>query len=270
MIFISDDDLSKFELEGALPLPKPVSEGFVEHENAKIWYATYGSGYPVVLLHGGLGNSGNWGYQVTFLIDKGYMPIVIDSRGHGKSTRDGQAYSYRLMVQDLKAVLEVLKIDQVGLVGWSDGAVTALIFADIYPERVAGIVYFACNMDNSGTIENIVYTPVVQACFNRHKIDFERFSKQAEGFNNLVEALTIMQKSQPNYTEDDLKRINVPVLVVHSEYDEFIKEEHSRYLAKVIPGASFQLLQGVSHFAPLQRPDLFNEIVLGFFEGIKY
>jgi pimeloyl-ACP methyl ester carboxylesterase len=111
---------------------------------------------------------------------------------------------------------------------------------------------------------------VVQACFKRHKIDFERLSEQAEGFNDLVEALSIMQKSQPNYTEDDLKRISVPVLVVHSEYDEFIKEEHSRYLAKAIPGASFQLLQGVSHFAPLQRPDLFNKIVLDFFEGIKY
>ena len=270
MIHISDDDLSRFEFEGALTLPKAVSEGYVDHENAKIWYATYGSGNPLVLLHGGLGNSGNWGYQVAFLIDEGYMPIVIDSRGHGKSTRDKQPYSYQLMAQDLKAVLDVLKIDRVGLVGWSDGAVTALVFADIYPKRVAGIVYFACNMDKSGTLEDIEYTSVVQACFKRHKTDFERLSKQAEGFNDLVEALTIMQKTQPNYTEDDLKRIDVPVLLVHSEHDEFIKEEHSRYLAKAIPRASFQLLQGVSHFAPLQRPDLFNEIVLDFFEDIKY
>jgi len=54
-----DDDLSRFEAQGAAPLPVADDRGFVANEGAQIWYASYGSGKPVILLHGGLGNSGN-------------------------------------------------------------------------------------------------------------------------------------------------------------------------------------------------------------------
>ncbi len=67
-----DDELIRFEAEGAAPLPETEEQGYVEHDNARIWYAAYGSGRPVILLHSGLGNSGNWGYQVPALIANGY------------------------------------------------------------------------------------------------------------------------------------------------------------------------------------------------------
>src|SRR3954468_4467135 len=78
-----DDDLRKFAAEGAQALPAATAEGYVQHDGARIWYATYGHGAPVILLHGGLGHSGNWGYQVPALIASGYCPFLIDSRGHG-------------------------------------------------------------------------------------------------------------------------------------------------------------------------------------------
>jgi hypothetical protein len=59
---INDDDLVRFEVEGALPLTETKDQGYVENDGARIWYAAYGSGSPVILLHGGLGHSGNWGY----------------------------------------------------------------------------------------------------------------------------------------------------------------------------------------------------------------
>ena len=59
-----DDDLQNFEAQGAAPLPSATHQGYVENDGARIWYSTYGAGEPVILLHGGLGNSGNWGYQV--------------------------------------------------------------------------------------------------------------------------------------------------------------------------------------------------------------
>ncbi len=59
-----DDDLRKFEAHGAAALPVATEQGYVEHDGARIWYSTYGSGAPVILLNGRLGHSGNWGYQV--------------------------------------------------------------------------------------------------------------------------------------------------------------------------------------------------------------
>src|SRR6266508_734762 len=122
-----DDDLIRFEAEGAAPLPETNDQGYAEHDRARIWYATYGSGDAVILLHGGLGNSGNWGYQVPALVEKGYRTIVIDSRGHGRSTRDERPYSYELMASDVSAVMDSLNLENPALVGWSDGACTALI-----------------------------------------------------------------------------------------------------------------------------------------------
>jgi len=62
-------------------------------------HASYGDGPAVVLLHGGLGHAGNWGYQVPAILSVGYRAILIDSRGHGRSTRDDRPYSYERAVR---------------------------------------------------------------------------------------------------------------------------------------------------------------------------
>ena len=263
----ADDELVRFEAEGALPLPDTRDQGYVEHDSAQIWYTAYGSGSPVILLHGGLGNSGNWGYQVPALLENGYRAILIDSRGHGRSTRDERPFSYELMASDVLAVMDTLHIEKAALVGWSDGACTALILADKNPARAAGVFYFACNMDPSGTKE-IEFTPTLRRCFNRHVKDYQQLSPTPERFDEFSEAVSLMQKTQPNYTADDLSRIHIPVAIVHSEHDEFIKREHAEYLARSLPNAEFVYLPGVSHFAPLQRPEQFDSAMLTFLDRI--
>ena len=260
---ICDDDLSKFKADGAAPLPVADDQGYVENDGARIWYTTFGSGRPVILLHGGLGHSGNWGYQVPTLIKSGYRVVLIDSRGHGRSTRDARPFSYELMASDVSAVMDTLRLAKAGLVGWSDGACTALILASKLPDRVAGVFFFACNMDPSGTKE-FVFTPIIGRCLNRHQQDYRRLSTTPDQFDGFSEAVGLMQRTQPNYSTDDLAQIGVPVAIVQSEHDEFIKREHAEYLARSIPRAEFIDLPGVSHFAPLQRPEQFNSVLLAF------
>lgn len=260
---MNDDDLIKFEADGAMPLPVTNNQGYVENEGARIWYASYGSGAPVLLLHGGLGNSGNWGYQVPALISAGYQVVLIDSRGHGRSTRDAQPYSYELMASDASTVMKALHLAKASLVGWSDGACTALVFASKAPAQVAGVFFFGCNMDPSGTKE-FVFTPVIGRCLSRHKQDYAALSTTPDQFDSFSEAVGLMQRTQPNFSAQDLAKISVPVTIVQSEQDEFIKREHAEYLAQSIPNAEFILLPGVSHFAPLQRPEQFNAVMLKF------
>jgi len=262
-----DDDLIKFEAESALPLPETKEQGYIENDGARIWYAAYGSGSPVILLHGGLGNSGNWGYQVPALVENRNRTILMDSRGHGRSTRDNRPFSYDLMATDVLAVMDALDVDKAALVGWSDGACTALVLASKFPERAAGVFFFACNMDPSGTKE-FKLTPIVQRCFNRHGKDYQQLSATPDKFDEFSEAVGLMQRTQPNYSSDNLARVHVPVTIVHSENDEFIKQEHAEYLARSIPGAEFVYLPGVSHFAPLQRPELFNSAILAFLDKV--
>jgi pimeloyl-ACP methyl ester carboxylesterase len=258
-----DDDLKCFEAHGAAPLPTAINQGFVEHDGARIWYATYGSGAPVILLHGGLGHSGNWGYQVPALVASGYRTVLIDSRGHGRSTRDSRPFTYELMASDVLAVMNALQVDKAAVVGWSDGACTALILAMKAPERVAGVFFFGCNMDPSGTKE-IEPSPVLDRCFGRHAKDYAQLSATPDQFDALVEAVGQMMKTGPNYSAGELAHIHVPVAIVQSEHDEFIKPEHAEYLARSIATAELKILPDVSHFAPLQRPRQFNSVMLAF------
>ncbi|SEH52474.1 non-heme chloroperoxidase [Rhizobium tibeticum] len=264
---VTDDELVDFDAHGAAPLAKPEDEGFVENDGARIWYATYGSGPAVMLLHGGLGNAGNWGYQVPALVASGRQAVVIDSRGHGRSTRDDRPFHYAQMAEDVLAVMDHLDLARTALVGWSDGACTALILADRRPDRVCGVFFFACNMDPSGTLE-FRPTPVIDRCFSRHRKDYQALSATPDAFDSFVTDVSQMMQTEPNYTAADLAGIKVPVAVVLGENDEFIKREHADYLARNIPDAELILIPDVSHFAPLQRPEHFNREVLSFLDRL--
>jgi pimeloyl-ACP methyl ester carboxylesterase len=262
-----DDELKHFEAHGAAPLPLTDAQGYLDHDGARIWYASFGAGPPVILLHGGLGHSGNWGYQVPNLVSAGYRVVLVDSRGHGRSTRDGRRYTYELMASDVLAVMDTFQVGKAAVVGWSDGACIALILGVKAPERIDGVFFFACNMDPSGTKE-MVPDPIIDRCFSRHAQDYAKLSSTPDQFKPFVEAVTLMMKTEPNYSARELADIRVPVAIVQSERDEFIKPEHAEYLARTIPGAELILLPGVSHFAPLQRPALFNGAVLAFLSKV--
>ncbi|HZM21722.1 MAG TPA: alpha/beta hydrolase, partial [Anaerolineales bacterium] len=117
--------------------------------------------------------------------------------------------------------------------------------------------------DQSGT-KKIEFTPILRRCISRHMKDYKQLSTTPDQFDEFSKAVGLMQRTQPNYSADDLARISVPVAIVHSQHDEFIKLEHAEYLARSIPKAEFIYLPGVSHFAPLQRPDQFNSAMLTF------
>jgi len=263
----TDDDLTNLEAYGLPTLPTPIASGYVENENARIWYATFGAGPPVILLHGGLGNAGNFGYQVPALLDAGYRVIAIDSRGQGRSTRDDRPYSYQLMASDTRAVMDALGIKKAAFVGWSDGAAAALVIAKETPDRADGVFFFACCVDETG-LWPFKPTPVIDRIYNHHVKDYAALSPVVGGFEKMREDLGPMQRGEPNYSAADMGGIHVPVWSVVGEHDEFIKSEHAKYIADSIPGARFVLLPEVSHFAPLQRPDEFNAVVLDFLHQV--
>ncbi len=132
------------------------------------------------------------------------------------------------------------------------------------PRRVAGVFFFACNMDPSGVMQITEPNPILDRCLGRHAKDYARLSATPDQFKAFAETVSLMMKTQPDYSARDLARISVPVAIVHSEHDEFIKREHAEYLARSIPKAELVNLRGVSHFAPLQRPEQFNTAMLAF------
>jgi pimeloyl-ACP methyl ester carboxylesterase len=265
----SDDDLTRFEAHGLPPLPAANSSGFAEADGARIWYAAVGTGKPVLLLHGGMSSSLCWARQVGALTSAGYRAIVIDSRGHGRSTRDARPFSYAQMAADTCLVMDALGVDRAPIIGWSDGADTGLVMGKERPDRLAGLFFFACNVDSSGNLP-FVFSPPIGRFLDRARTDYAELSSTPGDFDAVFEAVGVMQRTQPDYSAADLATIRAPVWSVLGENDEFIRREHAQYIAQAIPGARFVLLPEVGHFAPLQRPALFNRTILEFLGSIGW
>lgn len=251
-------------LPEAAALPMPTASGYAPHDGAQIYYAVYGSGTPVVMLHGGLANGHYWGDQVPALISAGYQAVLIDSRGHGRSTRDARPFTYELMASDVVAVMDRLAIRRAAVVGWSDGAIIGLVMAMKSPERVSRVFAFAANMDPSGVKSDTETNPTFARFEGEAARAYAVQSSTPDGFPAFHAAISRMWDTEPNYTAADLARIHVPVAIADGDHDEAIKRAHTEYLARSIPGAELVILPNVSHFAMLQDPREFNAAVLTF------
>jgi pimeloyl-ACP methyl ester carboxylesterase len=248
-------------------LPKPVSSGYAPVNGIRIWYATFGKGAPVILVHGGLSNADYWGHQVPALA-RHYRVIVMDSRGHGRSSRDAQPFGYDLMASDVLALMDFLKIPKAALVGWSDGAIIGLDIAIRHPERLTKLFAFAANSDPSG-VKDIEKSPVFTAFIERARKEYEKLSPTPKEYESFVAQITKMWETQPHFTEADLAGIKVPTWIVDADHDEAIKRENTLYMADHIPDSGLLLLPDTSHFAFLQDPQMFNDAVLHFLAPMK-
>jgi pimeloyl-ACP methyl ester carboxylesterase len=249
----------------ARPLPALTTQDHVTHESARIWFAVLGTGEPVVLLHGGLSSSDAWGNQVPALLESHHRVILIDSRGHGRSSLGERPLSYELMETDVVAVMDHLHIEKAVVVGWSDGAIIGLIMAMKHPTRTAAVYAFGANMDTRGVKPVSFASPVLAKLAKRLAEDYARVAPTPDGFPALRAAVATMQKVEPDYNAADLAAIHgTRVAVVDGDHEEFITRAHTEYLAHTIPGAKLIFLPGVSHFAPWQAPREFNRSMLAF------
>jgi pimeloyl-ACP methyl ester carboxylesterase len=237
--------------------------GQADANGISIHYAVYGQGSPVILLHGGLANTEYWGNQIKALAPH-HTVIVMDSRGHGRSTRDARPYGYDLMADDVVALMDVLKVPKADIVGWSDGGILGLDLAMRHPDRVGKIFAFAANTVTSGVIDGVDKNPTFAAFIERAGHEYEAHSATPKDYDAFVEQIGKMWATQPDWTDAQLKAITAPVLVVDGDHDEAIKREHTEYIAATISGAGLLILPNASHFAFLQDPGLFNYAILHF------
>jgi pimeloyl-ACP methyl ester carboxylesterase len=228
----------------------------------KIWYAEFGQGAPIILLHGGLANSSYWGNQVPILAEH-YRVIVMDSRGHGRSTRDEKPYGYDLMASDVIALMDYLKIDKAAVVGWSDGAILGLDIAIHHPERLTKLFAFAANSDPSG-VADISKSRVFNEYIARTEKEYEKLSATATQYNAFLDQISKMWATQPTFTKEQLNGIKVPTWIVDADHDEAIKRENTEFMAAQIPGSGLLLQPQVSHFSFLQDAQQFNADILHF------
>jgi pimeloyl-ACP methyl ester carboxylesterase len=246
-------------------LLKPEKSGYAPINNVRIWYAIYGHGQPVILLHGGLSNSNSWGNQIPVLA-KHYQVIVMDSRGHGRSTRNAEPYSYNLMASDVIGLMDYLKIKKAAIVGWSDGGIIGLDMAINHPERMTKLFAYAANSDPSGVNPDVAKSPVFNTYKDRTIAEYEKLSPTPKDYKIFRDQISKMWGTQPHFTKEQLNSIKVPTWIVNGDHDEFVTRANTVFMAEQIPNAGLLLEAWVSHFGFLQDPKQFNDDVLHFLE----
>ena len=250
-----------------LPLPPPMpradATGSVEVAGAKIFYAVYGKGSPVVLLHGGLGNSDHFAFQLPALVDK-FQVIAIDSRGQGRSTKGKSLITYDLMALDVIAVLDKLEIARASVVGWSDGGEIALKLGIGFPDRVDRLFVFAANYDASGSKSRSGPSTTFSAYSSKCRSDYARMARSRASYSSLIDALLPLWRNPSGITKDQLRAIRAPVMMADGDHDEIIELDQIEEMSQLIPNGRLKVFEAASHFALWQDPESFNRAVLEF------
>ena len=244
-------------------MPAPATTGKAPVNGIEMYYATYGAGDPILLIHGGLGNADIWSNQVANLM-KDHLVIVADSRGHGRSTRTEEPFGYDLMSSDYLALLDYLKVDKVDLVGWSDGGIIGIDIAMSHPERLKHLFAQAANITTDGVDPGVGTNAVFGSYIDWMGQVYRQISPTPDQYDAFVTQISNMWATQPNWTDEQVGKITVPTAIVLGDHDEAITRAHTDHMAKVIPGAELIILKDASHFAMLQAPDEYTAAIRAF------
>jgi len=247
-------------------MPAPAASGFVDVNGAKIYYAVHGKGPPVILLHGGLGNSDHFAFQLPALVDK-LQVIVVDSRGQGRSTLSKAKLSYHAMAEDVLSVMDTLGVPHAHLAGWSDGGAIALDLAINHPDRVDRVFVIGTNYDATGNRPRTKTAPTFARYAAKCRKDHARLSGKPKTFDAAIAALLPIWRSPVIFTKAQLRSIKAPTLVSLGAHDEIIELAQVKEMATLIPNASFRLFEDTSHFAMWQDPAAVNAALVAFLAG---
>lgn len=219
----------------------------------KIYYEEYGSGEPLLLLHGNSESIQSFRLQIPELSKK-YKVIAVDTRGHGKSSEDGKLYTYDLFADDMNALLNELKFDSVNILGWSDGGNTGLTMAMKYPKKVKRLITMGANIFiDKSVVEKWVFKEL-----NKQIVDLT--NDTAFNSKNRIR-LIILLLTEPKLRFDQLNVINCPVLVMAGEKD-IILGAHTKAIAANINKSTLVIAKKETHYFPLENAAIFNKIVI--------
>jgi len=249
---------SEPSVEGTHP-----ENGFASVNEVELYYEIRGEGTPLILLHGGLGHSGNWDNQLPVLSEH-FKVISVDSRGHGRSTMGEQQITYSLMASDVVALMDYLDIREANIVGFSDGGNIGLHLAIYHPNRLIKVVASGANYNPSGVRPDVGEHPKMIEYFGNAMEDYAALSPDPTKWEAFLGNISQMWATEPNFTVEQLSSITVPLLLLDGEEEEFIYPEHTREMATLIPTATPIVIPEAGHFGMWENPDRMNDAILKF------
>jgi pimeloyl-ACP methyl ester carboxylesterase len=226
----------------------------------RVYYETYGSGPPVLLLHGNGGSIEAFKAQIPALA-RGHAVIALDSRAHGHTEQGAERLTYELMAEDVNAVLDQLHVAPVAIVGHSDGGILALLLAIHHPDKVDRLAVMGANVEPSGAYDWAVHGVArTRARLEASLAD----TPSTQGLPLPLQLLDLLG-NQPHIRLTELATITAPTLVMAGDRD-VIRDDHTLSLFHAIPQSQLAIFPGGTHMYPQQDAERFNRVVLDFLD----
>ena len=274
-----------------------VTAGKENGANIDIYYEDHGSGKPVILIHGYPLSGSSWEKQLPVLLNAGHRVITYDRRGFGKSGQPTDGYNYDTFAADLRELITQLKLQDVTLVGFSmGGGEIARYFGKYGSKGVSKAVFISSvppfllkTADNPEGVDASVFEEIKKA------VAADRYAFFTEFFKNFYNTDVFMGKRVsehvvhaswniaagasataslacvPTWLEDfreDLKRVDVPALVIHGDDDRIVPlSAAGQRTAKLIKGAQLVVIKGGPHCITWTHADEVNAALLAFFKA---
>jgi pimeloyl-ACP methyl ester carboxylesterase len=244
--------------------------GYIEVAGQRVWHEVSGEGDPLVLLHGGFVGAASFFAQTSALAEGGYRVHVPERRGHAHTPDVEGPLSYSVMADDMIAYLAQEVGAPAHLVGWSDGAVVALLVAQRRPDLVARMVLIGQYYNSAGRVsggELVEYLDSPDAITFLRR-GYDPISPDGpDHFPVVHKKMLHMIATEPEIELDTLAGIAVPTLILQGDRDE-VTIEHSVAVVAALPDARLAVLPG-THTLPLEQPALVNQLILAFLSGTQ-
>jgi len=230
---------------------------YVKTRGFNMYYETYGSGKPLLIIHGNGGSINNFLYQIPFF-SQHYKVILADSRAQGKSVDDGDSLSYEMMTDDLNALLDTLHLDSCYVIGWSDGGINGLLLAMRHPDKVKKLAVTGANLwPDTTAVDPWVYNWAM-----KYNDTLGKMQQTPEVKNQ--RKLAHLLSYEPHIKTEALKKIQCPTLVIGGDHDVLLPK-HTMLIAESIPRSYLWILPNSGHSTPIFYKEQFNSTVYDFF-----
>ncbi|MEX1001789.1 MAG: alpha/beta fold hydrolase [Crocinitomicaceae bacterium] len=251
----------------------------------KLNYRSYGTGEPLIILHGLFGSSDNWQTLGKRFSDH-YKVYLVDQRNHGKSPHS-DAFNYDIMAEDLHELIEELGYDKVNLIGHSMGGKTVIAFAAEHPEMikkmvVADIGYKAYPMHHDHILEGL------------HSLNLDEIDSRGEADEKLKETIkewgvrqfllknlywvkkgklawrmnldVLSEKMENILAEVEFDKIEVDTLFIRGAKSNYILDSDIEDLKKKLPSSRIHSIEEAGHWVHAEAQDEFYQVVTDFLE----
>ncbi|MDA3890561.1 MAG: alpha/beta hydrolase [Salinivirgaceae bacterium] len=243
---------------------------FVQSGDAKIYYEVYGSGEPLLLLHGGYYGYISEYYMYLPTLIENFKVIAVATRGHGKSEIGHQEMSYRLWAKDALNVLKQEGIDSALVMGFSDGGITGAVFAHDYPTFTKKLVFMGGGLNAHHSRLESLQGLSTMAGENELK-NIPPFLKERmnimpepERFAEWVDMMKVAWMEPIILSNEETSAISCPVLIVLGDRDNYTIPEGAVDVYNRIPNAQLLIWPNADHVNLIFNPTMFNGVIMPF------